>query len=95
MESNKRDIVERGWYSYNQILMTYPIVCVSMMKSEKKDERKEKCPIKILYHKINEMYDLIESPSPILDTIYLKPIDGEKWLLLSGLVSYHSVLIKP
>ena len=42
------------------------------------DEVKGKSPIKFPYHKTNEVHDLIETPSPIVDTKYLKPIDGAK-----------------
>jgi len=49
-----------------------------MAKAEKEDEPKEESPIKLPYHKTNEVHDLIEAPSPILDTGYLKPIDVAK-----------------
>ena len=51
VESNKRDIAEKGWYHFNQKLMTYPIFRVSMTKAEKEDEPIEESPIKLPYHK--------------------------------------------
>ena len=53
VESNKRVIVERGWYPYNQNLMTHPIFRASMKKVEKEDEPKEESLIELLYHKLN------------------------------------------
>jgi len=78
VESNKRAIAERRWHPFNRNLMTYLIVRASMTKAEKEDEPKEESPIKIPYHKTNEVHDLINAPSPILDTKYLKSIDEAK-----------------
>ena len=93
MESNKRAIAERGWYLHNRKLMTYPIVRASITKAEKEDDPKEESPIKLPYHKTNEVHDLIEAPSHMLDTKYLKSINVAKRLLLSGLASQRSVFI--
>ena len=58
--------------------MTYPIFHASMSKAEKEDDPKEESPIKLSYHKTNEVHDLIEAPSHILDTKHLKTTDVAK-----------------
>ena len=38
VESNQATISERGWYPYNQNLMTYPIIRASITKEEADNE---------------------------------------------------------
>ena len=49
-----------------------------MTKAEKEDESKDESPIKLSYHKINEVHDLIEAASHSIDTEHLKPTDIAK-----------------
>ena len=61
MGSNQRAIAKKGWYPYNQNLMTYTIVRASMTKAEKEDGPKEESPIKLPHYKTNDVHDFIEA----------------------------------
>ena len=79
VESNKKSIVERGWYPYNRNLMTYPEIRASITKEEAENELLNTSKIVLPLQKRVEITDLTNSSPQVIDKRFAaKPIPDEK-----------------
>ena len=91
VESNEKTIVERGWYPYNQNLMTYPEIRASITKEEAENELLNTSKIVLPLQKRVEITDLTNSSPQVIDKRFAaKPIPDEKKKTTSQLVWPHS-----
>ena len=70
VESNKKTIDKRGWYTYNRNLMTYSIIRSSITKETVVEERSLSSKITLPLHKCVEITDLFESLSQLINPQY-------------------------